>query len=104
MNPIQVEQPFAKWGLDFIGPINPPSSTRHKWILTTTYYFTKWIKVAALKEVNEVSILNFYQDLVSRFGVLDSIISNNALAFIGLKIFDWSMKNKIFLSTSSKNY
>ena len=40
--PIQVDQPFAQWGLDFIGPINPPSNTGHKWILITIDYFTRW--------------------------------------------------------------
>jgi hypothetical protein len=34
--------PFSKWGLEFIGPINPPSSVGKFFILTTTYYFTKW--------------------------------------------------------------
>lgn len=96
LHPIQVEQPFSKWGRDFIGPINPLSSTGHRWILTATDYFTKWNEVVALKDTNETSILNFYQDLVSRFGTLDSIISNNALAFIGLRIYDWSVKNFFF--------
>lgn len=104
LHPIQVEQPFAKWGLYFIGPINPPSSAGHKWILIATNYFTKWIEVVALKEANKNSILNFYQNLVSRFGTPNSIISNNYLAFISLKIFVWSVKNNIFLNTSSNYY
>ena len=24
LQPIKIEQPFQKWGVDFIGPINPP--------------------------------------------------------------------------------
>eukprot|EP00253_Pinus_taeda_P010005 PITA_10005 len=31
-------------GLDFIGEIHPSSSGQHKWILTATDYFTKWIE------------------------------------------------------------
>ena len=42
--PIFVEAPFQQWGLDFIGEINPISSRKHKWILTTTYFFTKWVE------------------------------------------------------------
>ncbi|GLJ07070.1 hypothetical protein SUGI_0057080 [Cryptomeria japonica] len=30
LQPVQIEQPFMKWGLDFIRVINPPSSSRHK--------------------------------------------------------------------------
>jgi hypothetical protein len=41
--------PFSKWGLDFIGPINPLSSAGHIFILIATYYFTKWIEVVPLK-------------------------------------------------------
>jgi hypothetical protein len=41
--PISVEAPFQQWGLDFIGEINPTSLGQHRWILTATYYFTKWI-------------------------------------------------------------
>jgi hypothetical protein len=28
LQPVIPDFPFAKWGLDFIGPINPPSSAR----------------------------------------------------------------------------
>ena len=42
--PISVEAPFQQWGLDFIGEINPVSSGQHKWILTTTDFFTKWVE------------------------------------------------------------
>lgn len=104
LHPFEVEQPFSKWGLDFIGPINPPSSARHKWILTATAYFTKWTKEVALKEANETSVLNFYQDIISRFGTPDSIVSNNAMAFLGARILEWALKHGIFMSTSSNYY
>ena len=42
--PVFVEEPFRKWGLDFIGEINPPSSGQFKWILTAIDYFTKWVE------------------------------------------------------------
>jgi len=41
--------PFSKWGLDFIGPINPPSSTGNIFILTATNYFIKWVEVVPLR-------------------------------------------------------
>ena len=43
LNPILVEAPFQQWGLDLIGEINPNSSGQHRWTLTSTNYFTKWI-------------------------------------------------------------
>eukprot|EP00253_Pinus_taeda_P024960 PITA_24960 len=44
LKPISTEKPFQQWGLDFIGEIHPSSSGQHKWILTATDYFTKWIE------------------------------------------------------------
>lgn len=49
LRPIQVDQPFIQWGLDFIGMINPPSSEGNKWVLTTENYFTHWTEAIALK-------------------------------------------------------
>ncbi|KAH9296662.1 hypothetical protein KI387_044242 [Taxus chinensis] len=104
LHPILVDQPFMQWGLDFVGVINPNSSQGHKWILTATDYFTKWTEAVALKEANESNILDFYEGIVTRFGVSATIISDNALAFIGSKITEWAVKNGIYLSTSSNYY
>jgi hypothetical protein len=41
LNPVVVSGPFQQWGLDFIGEIHPASSGQHRWILTTTDFFTK---------------------------------------------------------------
>eukprot|EP00253_Pinus_taeda_P028048 PITA_28048 len=35
---------FLQWGLDFVGEIHPTSSNQHRWILTATDYFTKWVE------------------------------------------------------------
>ena len=71
-----------------MGPINPNSSTSYKWILTFIDYFTCWKKAITLKTANETTVLNFYDDLVYKFGVLDSIIYDNALAFLDEKIIE----------------
>jgi len=51
-NPLQQvteSRPFAQWGLDFIGVINPPSSARHKFILIVTDYSTRWTEATCCK-------------------------------------------------------
>jgi hypothetical protein len=47
--PYSLNFPFAKWGLDFIGLANPPSSLDHVFILIVIDYFTKWEEVVSLK-------------------------------------------------------
>lgn len=69
LKPIVVDQPFTKWGMDFIGPINPNSSAGHKWILTATNYFTMWNEAIALKEATGLVVLKFYEAMTTRFGV-----------------------------------
>jgi hypothetical protein len=52
--PLQLVLPdfhFSKWGLDFIGPINPPSSAGKFFILTAIDYFTKWTEFVPLKNL-----------------------------------------------------
>jgi hypothetical protein len=48
LQPVLLEFPFSKWGLDFIGPINPSSFAGNIFILTSTNYFTKWTKFVPL--------------------------------------------------------
>lgn len=40
LQPVEVEGPFKQSGFDIIGDINPNSSKLHKYILTSTNYFT----------------------------------------------------------------
>ena len=51
-------EPFEKWGLDFIGPINPPSKNKEH-ILVCTDYVTKWVKVVALKHAQDTKVVEF---------------------------------------------
>jgi len=59
LQPVTVDAPFQQWGLDIIGPINPPSSKQHKYILTATDYFTRWSKALPLKVVNTNQVVSF---------------------------------------------
>ena len=40
LQPVYEVYPFAKWGLDFIGPVNPHSLTGHAFILIAIDYCT----------------------------------------------------------------
>jgi hypothetical protein len=65
LKPIVASAPFQQWGLDFIGEIHPPSSGQHRWILTTTDYFTKWIEVVPTRSASHKVVINFLEDILA---------------------------------------
>jgi hypothetical protein len=79
LKPIISHGPFQQWGLDFIGEIHPPSSGKHKWILTSTYYFTKWIESIPPKNTTDKVIMTFLEgNIFSRFGCPRKMITDNS--------------------------
>ena len=100
LKPIISTCPFVKWGLYSIGTINPPSSTGHTFILTTTNYFTKWSEVVPLKHATDESVITFFQETIfPRFGVPIQIVSDNGPTFISHIFVDlcskYSMKHSL---------
>jgi transposase InsO family protein len=73
--------PFQQWGLDFIGDIQPSSSGHHRWILTATDYFTKWIEVIPTRSASHKVINGFLEDIITRFGCPKRIITDNVASF-----------------------
>lgn len=104
LNLIVVDEPFTQWGLEFIGMINPSSSAGDKWILMANDYFTRWTEAKPLKNVIEAEIVEFLEELVTRFSPPKTIISNNAKAFLGSKICQFILTHAIFFKTSSNYY
>jgi hypothetical protein len=60
--PVKTEDPFQQWGLDFIGEIHPHSNAQHKWVLTTTYYFTKWVEVIPTRNETDSVVISFLEE------------------------------------------
>ena len=40
--------PWYHIGIDFIGPIHPPSNSGNRFVLTVADYFTKWVEAIPL--------------------------------------------------------
>ena len=47
--------PFDKWGMEFIGPIDPPSGQK-KYIIVWTNYLTKWAETKTVKVATEEKV------------------------------------------------
>ncbi|RDY07969.1 Pol polyprotein, partial [Mucuna pruriens] len=70
--------PFAMWGLNMIGPIEPKVSNGHRFILVAIDYFTKWVEAASYASVTKCVVVKFIKrDIIHRYGLLAHIITNN---------------------------
>jgi hypothetical protein len=81
LKPIVSPTPFQQWGIDLIGEIHPPSSGQHRWILTATNYFTKWIEAIPTRSASHKVIISFLEDIIARFGCPSRIFTDNAASF-----------------------
>jgi len=76
---IKTEAPFQQWGLHFIGEIHPQSSAQHKWILTSTNYFSMWVEAIPTRNVTDLVVINLLEEnILARFGCPRKIITDNA--------------------------
>jgi len=102
---IAVNAPFQQWGLDFIGEINPSSSGQHKWILTATDFFTKWVEAIPTRNAIDKVIIDFIEEnILSRFGCPHKILTDNAKAFKSKAMGAFCEKNGILLKHSTPYY
>jgi hypothetical protein len=88
-----------------IGKINPNSSQLHKSILATTNYFTKWSEAITLKTINENQVTSFLEShIITRFGILESLVFDNAKYFSSLKLTEYSLERNIKVKYSTNYY
>ena len=67
-------EPFEKWGMDFVGPINPPSRQR-SYIIVCTDYLTKWAETKAIKAATEEKVAEFLREnIFYKFGYPREIV------------------------------
>ena len=102
---VKYEAPFQQWGLDFIGEIHPQSSAQHRWILTATDYFTKWVEAIPTRNATDSVVINFLEEnILARFGCPRKIVTNNAQAFKYMEMINFCQKYNIVLGHSTTYY
>jgi hypothetical protein len=105
LHPVTVSRPFEQWGLDIIGEITPSSSKLHKYILTATDYFTKWVEVVPLTHVNKKVVIQFIeQQLITRFGIPFVMVFENAAYFYSTLLTKFSLDKGIIIKYSANYY
>ena len=105
LQPVIIKNPFKQWGLNVVGEINLNYLKLHKYIITSTNYFSKWIEVIPLKVINDTEVIQFLQwNIVTRFGVPNRLVFDNTKYFSSLKIVEFSLKYNINLKYSANYY
>ena len=81
LNPLSSPWPFGQWGLDIVGPF-PKAIGNKRYLLVGTDYFFKWVEAEPLANIKDVDVKKFlWKNIVTRFGVPRTLISNNELQF-----------------------
>jgi hypothetical protein len=73
---IPIMWPFVVWGIDLVGPLKKaPEGYTH--LLVAVDKFTKWIEAWPISVIKSEQAMQFFLDIIHRFGVLNSIITDN---------------------------
>jgi hypothetical protein len=85
---IPITWSFAMWGLDLVGPLQKaPGGYTH--LLVAVDKFSKWIEVQSLISIRSEQAVAFFTNIIHRFGVPNSIITDNGTQFTGRKFLDF---------------
>jgi len=79
--PTVVEKPFIRVGLDIVGPL-PETNQGNKYLIVLVDYVTKWVEASALKTIEAKDVMAFLQEVFSRHGLPELIVTDNGRQFI----------------------
>ena len=81
LNSVLSPWPFAKWGIDLIGPL-PQGKYQMKFVVVVVDYYTKWVEAEPLSKITEARTTSFaWKNIICRFGILHSLVSDNRTQF-----------------------
>ncbi|XP_066160631.1 uncharacterized protein [Oryza sativa Japonica Group] len=81
LQPIAPIWPFARWGLDIIGPF-PVARNGYKFTIVAVEYFSRWIEAEPLGAITSAAVQKFvWKNIVCRFRVPKEFITDNGKQF-----------------------
>jgi hypothetical protein len=91
---IPVTWSFTVWELDIIEPLRKaPGGYTH--LLVAVDKFSKWIEAHPIMNLRAEQDVSFFTNIIHRFGVPNSIITNNGSQFTGRKFLELCDKHHI---------
>jgi transposase InsO family protein len=88
------------WGLYIVGPLRKaPRGYTH--LLVAIDKFSKWVEVRPITNLRAEQAVTFFTDIVYRFGVPNSIITDNGSQFTGRKFLEFYDKFHIHVDLAA---
>jgi transposase InsO family protein len=97
---IPVTWPFSCWGLDMIGPFKKAQGG-YTHVLVAIDKFTKWIEYKPIASLTSAKAVEFIQDIIFRFGIPNSIITDLGSNFTSSEFFDFCEQRSIQIKYAS---
>lgn len=83
LNPQMTLQPFEKWEIDFVGPIEPQGETGVRYIITAMEYLTRWVEEQPVKDCTCTTAMKFlFEHVLTRFGCPKILMSDCGTHFL----------------------
>ena len=93
---------FRGWALVLVGEIHPASSKQQRYILVGIDYFTKWIEAIPLVNIDQEVVIDFIQKyIIYRFGIPETITTDQGYVFSGRKMQEFASEVGIELLTTT---
>jgi transposase InsO family protein len=97
---IPVTWPFACWVLDMIGPFKKAQGG-YAHVLVAIDKFTKWIEYKSIASLTSAKAVEFIPDIIFRFGIPNSIITDLGSNFTSSEFFDFYEQRSIQIKYAS---
>ncbi|XP_050703984.1 uncharacterized protein LOC126989430 isoform X2 [Eriocheir sinensis] len=76
-----ITEPFSRVAVDIVGPLSPPTSEGHRYILTLIDFATGFPEAVPRKEVTFISVAEALLEIFSRVGIPREILSDRGTQF-----------------------
>jgi transposase InsO family protein len=97
---IPITWPFAVWHLDMVGPLRQASGG-FTHLLVAVDKFSKWIEAQPIINICSEEAVSFFTDIIYRFGIPNTIITDNSTQFTGKKFLNFCDNNNIRVDWSA---
>src|SRR3954470_14391751 len=97
---IPITWPFPVWGMDMVGPFKKaPSGYTH--LLVAVDKFTKWVEAKPVRKCDGKTATKFLRELIYRYGLPNSIITDNGTNFAKGAMAEFCEEHHIRLDLAS---